>query len=506
MNPFSQFLSQIQSIGKQKTTTPVQNPYVMAPVSPIIKTPATSSVTPSNTSATSPKTMSYSAPVQTKTPAQLAYENSLAIGNQTNAALAQGKTVNLGGVTSGSQVGTNTSSTPAYTQPTNTPSSTGAASNTTNPAIANYLKFLNDSNANIAKYSAPSDQETAIQQKIDAQNALEAQGQEDLTGQGRGIPLAILGRQGTKLARTSAIQTNALTNQLGTLQNARQGQLNAAQIASKNAAPLQIGDQTINPATGEVIYTKPGEQYNLGAGETRYDSKGNAVASGPAKAPNTSVVEVNGQKVLINSDTGQTIKNLGASTATGASAGQYVEGQNPSVDAWVKQLNNGSAKLSDVPAALKNLVAQGLSSGTGQATALKTGALTQAKDLLANLDKGLGAIGAKGPSSLFGLLGSPIAGTNAADYVQKLNSFKAKLSLDAVKYLKGQGAVSDSERKLLEDSVSELSTNQSEVEFKKTLTNIVDALDPLKVIDPDGGVHTFESQTQAEAFKKAIAQ
>lgn len=187
--------------------------------------------------------------------------------------------------------------------------------------------------------------------------------------------------------------------------------------------------------------------FNLSEGETRYDAQGNKIAFG---GPKTS--------------------------ATGGSAtGTYTEGENPAVDSWIKYINGGG-DISKAPANLKNLIVQGLSSGTGQAPALITDALDQAKTLLADFDSGRGAIGAKGPSSLFGLLSNPIAGTSAGDYKNKLNSFKAKLSLEAVKYLKGQGAVSDAERRLLEDSVTELGTNQSEGAFKQTLTNIISTL------------------------------
>lgn len=61
-------------------------------------------------------------------------------------------------------------------------------------------------------------------------------------------------------------------------------------------------------------------QYNLTPGTTRYDANGKVIASVPAKQ-NTQIVSANGRQLLVDSDTGQTIKDLGSSkTATESQA------------------------------------------------------------------------------------------------------------------------------------------------------------------------------------------
>lgn len=104
-------------------------------------------------------------------------------------------------------------------------------------------------------------------------------------------------------------------------------------------------------------------------------------------------------------------------------------------------------------------------------TELGTQALNSATALLKRFDEGSGTA-AVGKSSIF----PAIPGTANADFRSQFDSLKAQLSLEGVKYLKGQGAVSDAERALLASATSNLSLSQSEPEFRKQLASIVDVL------------------------------
>jgi hypothetical protein len=53
---------------------------------------------------------------------------------------------------------------------------------------------------------------------------------------------------------------------------------------------------------------------------------------------------------------------------------------------------------------------------------------------------------------------------------------KSQLSLEAIKYLKGQGQVSDAERRILAEAVSELNLSQTESAFEESLQQIIDKL------------------------------
>lgn len=70
-------------------------------------------------------------------------------------------------------------------------------------------------------------------------------------------------------------------------------------------------------------------------------------------------------------------------------------------------------------------------------------------------------------------LGFTLPGTKARDFVVNYDNLKSLLSLDNIKLLKGQGAVSDAERQLLSDASSKLSRGQSPKEFERTLQDVI---------------------------------
>lgn len=125
----------------------------------------------------------------------------------------------------------------------------------------------------------------------------------------------------------------------------------------------------------------------------------------------------------------------------------------------------------------------------GAPSELKTTALSAAKDLLKRYDDGQKF--AVGGSSLFGTL----PGTGARDFVKNFENVKSLLSLDNIKYLKGQGQVSDAERRLLAEASTQLSRDQSEEQFRLTLEGIVKTL---------GGESTTGSNSADEAYLKQL--
>lgn len=198
------------------------------------------------------------------------------------------------------------------------------------------------------------------------------------------------------------------------------------------------------------------QPYTLGKDQVRYGTNGEIIASGPS------------------------------STADTTATGPYVFGANPAVDAWAQRIFDGTAKITDIPAAQKGmrdavvvaLQASGNDlSGKPTITALGKQAKTEAQDLLDKFDARQGT-SAVGGSRIFG--GSlAIPGSDKADFQIGFQNLKDLLSLDGVKYLKGQGAVSDAERALLASAVTKLNLAQSDGndgEFRKTLKGIIDQL------------------------------
>lgn len=107
---------------------------------------------------------------------------------------------------------------------------------------------------------------------------------------------------------------------------------------------------------------------------------------------------------------------------------------------------------------------------TGKPTSeLKLNARDSAKALLDKVISGTGT-SAVGKSRIFGAQYVP--GTNASDFTVQFDNLKSLLSLDNIKLLKGQGQVSDAERKLLSDASAKISLSQSDKEFKSALQEV----------------------------------
>lgn len=102
-------------------------------------------------------------------------------------------------------------------------------------------------------------------------------------------------------------------------------------------------------------------------------------------------------------------------------------------------------------------------------------------DLISDIEKHPGfesAIGAKGASSLYGILDGPLSGTEAAGVGALIETLEAQSFLTAIGEFKakgGSGSLSDNEGKKLGAALSNLTTAQSEADFKKSL-NVIKSL------------------------------
>lgn len=179
------------------------------------------------------------------------------------------------------------------------------------------------------------------------------------------------------------------------------------------------------------------EGFTLSEGQTRYDADGNAIASkGKTYAPGT---------------------------GTGVGAGGYTPGENPTVDAWVANIRSGKANISSVPAAIKNAVSVALAQGTGQIS-------DTSKQAIGLIDQLIGRDTA-GITGLIDQYTGGLYGPNA--YTKNIyNQLKGLLSLDKRTLLKGSGAISDYEFKVLEQAASSLGRNLDDESFRTVLANM----------------------------------
>lgn len=198
-----------------------------------------------------------------------------------------------------------------------------------------------------------------------------------------------------------------------------------------------------------------------------------------------------------------TAAEASASALSSSGQGPYIVGANPTVDAWAQRIYDGTAKITDIPSkesSLRNAVTVALNAngnqpnGKSTTSALGVQALATAQDLMNKVNAGSGTTAVGGSRALGGALFANIPGTAPSNFSNDFNTLKSQLSLDAVKYLKGQGAVSDAERALLASAVTKLNLSQSDEEFKTTLQGIIDTLQGGIV---DSGTTTGGSVTTA---------
>lgn len=254
---------------------------------------------------------------------------------------------------------------------------------------------------------------------------------------------------------------NALTGQQTATTNADKARLDYESSLQDQTKPFTVGDNTyqFNPATG---------QYEVNT-------------TAPSKL-DTSVVDVGGNQTLINTQTGQVIKTLGPSPTdlnNNGSSSTYVPGSNPAVDSWITQVNNGTAKITDVPANLKDSVVQGLSQSTNADDILTTTAeaLNTLTSMVNNNQGFSGAVGSKlALGTLGGIVPGGLPGSSEADFNAKLKQVTSGVVLPNLQILKGMGRITQKEFDTLQNSLTSLSTSESENQFKSDLANVTNLI------------------------------
>jgi len=115
---------------------------------------------------------------------------------------------------------------------------------------------------------------------------------------------------------------------------------------------------------------------------------------------------------------------------------------------------------------IDNYIAQLQYQNTGTST---TGS-NEAQDTVNLIDEVLGAENLAGVTGIS--IANKIPGTTSYTLQQKINQIKDKLALAARGQLKGQGAVSDYESKMLQNAATALNTGMNEADFKTELNKI----------------------------------
>lgn len=286
------------------------------------------------------------------------------------------------------------------------------------------VKEANAAKNEVKRLTEISPEEQQTQAQLDAELQSLELGKLDSAGQP--IPLKFITGQQEALERKSLLRTQPLSSKLGKLQAARQAALSAAKFSSG------IEENRLGTAESNLtaISTEERKRKNQLQDQTREDK---------VRAEEQANIDRKFQEDK---------RQFGIETAQ------------KNREIAVKELDAQTNSI-------KN------SSTSGSANELKSNALTSANSLLEKFNSGTGT-SAVGGSRLLGLQNVP--GSSPRDFEVQFNNLKSLLSLDNVKLLKGQGAVSDAERQLLERASSKLDLAQSESEFKSALIDIRNAL------------------------------
>lgn len=451
----------------------------------------------SSAGATAPKPTTITPPV-IKTPAAQTF-----IKNKTATTPPTVYNVNSSNPTdpssSGNPLSYDGSSVPS-TPPTTATNPPEAPQSATDQAFAAYIKSLE-----------PNSDVTAAKTAYNDFTANENLGVTNLEGQGRGIPLTLIRGQQAKLKAQAEPEATRLQNAIGIAQDSATNISTAAKAKADYEQTKVTNANKTETINGQIVQKQPDGTYK-------------SVFS----APKETTLPASAQEYeYAKSPAGGNYKGTftqyqNEDANRKAKAGGSGADQSSAVAGWVANIKSGTAKLSDITGnpTLKNLVSTALaSSGATGSQALLSTTQESLKELENLVTKNIGftgAVGAKGITSLFGLKGSPLAGTAAANFDAKLKQVKNDVIIPNLNLLHGLGRVTDREFQALSSAITSLSPDLPEGDFKTELNNLITRIDKLattangsntnselSVTDPEGGVHTFTSKTQAEAFKKA---
>lgn len=298
------------------------------------------------------------------------------------------------------------------------------------------------------------------------------------------IPLDFITGQSASLERSSLAAQVPLEQKLARMQARRQAAIAASKFALDRAdksaeadKPIEVGGQLVqrDPTTGAYVSVfggqKPREGFTVKEGETRYEYDKNGVP-----------VPVGG----------------GAPTPS----------QNPAVDSWVKLINEGRAKLSDVPNAILSQVASGLSAAPQGQNPKSQYALTQANEALTNIDTALGLLSDPNSMNLSETaagraVGGFIPGSSVTNLDAALQTVKALIGFDALQKMReasptggALGSITERELAFLQSVQGSLDTTQGTAQLMNTIARVKQSFEKLKVISsPDGTEFQLDGQT-----------
>lgn len=327
-----------------------------------------------------------------------------------------------------------------------------------------------------------------------------------IEGQGRGITTAIVTGQQGAIQRQALAALNTKAGEIGLIQaqaQGLQGQITDAQNTVNRAIDLKNKDaenllayrqaqlnailptlnkeEKIRAAAQQVIIDK--EQQALADKKateknqtnflldlmTKYPdvniSLTDTIAQAQAKVPNSRIFKEATRLVG-----GGTSGSTGGVSGTGGkgTAGTYVVGKNPAVDSWVNLINSKKATISNVPANLKNAVAEAVSSIQPDTQMPSSTDIRSQATSKSNIEQVSSLLGdsylntAVGPNTLARTSLTNFVTGGKDNFIAGVEQLRSQLNLDKLIQSKAQGAtfgaLSDAELQVLASAGTRLGT------------------------------------------------
>lgn len=219
--------------------------------------------------------------------------------------------------------------------------------------------------------------------------------------------------------------------------------------------PIVVGGRLVMPSTGEVRYEPP------------------PVPERPTVLSPGSALAEGGRITVRNPTAGQQPTNAAGGGAAPPAQGGKLSGvadmvlDNPDLLKDLTPTQRGQV-LNEIAGSGASIPNQRLESVRGMASK----ALDSA-DALSKHPGFSGAFGAKGPSSLFGLMESPMGGTDAAGATQLFETLKSQIAIPNLQFLRGLGHMSDREFRAIVDASTALSRDIPEPQARAELGKII---------------------------------
>lgn len=236
----------------------------------------------------------------------------------------------------------------------------------------------------------------------------------------------------------------------------------------------------------------------------------------------TSVVQSGGRNLLVNTQTGEVIKDFGAtegalsrsSSSSSGLGGGYINPVTgtPELSPLARAVQNGTIPITSLSVKQRDAVAAELANYGAQSG--RQQALQGNLDIVDSLLNNPNLAGISG--SIQGRLPRLLLGAGPRLALSQFDQLKGTLSLENREKLKGTGAISDFEFKVLGDAASALNRDFSDADLKKQLEKIRDVFagkySNTNTGSPSGGntvqvgndFYNFPDKASADKFKKEM--